>query len=220
MTANKRILLGALGALAVLAWLALGRAPSTDSIPSTAPPGSRAASRATLESLEGRLSAGRLAALERRIEELEEQLPVEGQAPRAAHGADQDPPDDVAPELDPAEAAALDERKMVFRENALRSEPVDPAWSRETENQIAHAFQEAAFGGSSLQRTQCGSSFCVLVVRHDDEAARVDFERFTSALPGMGGELVFRRSADGRSETTGFFIRPGKDGPDHPVRRF
>ena len=101
----------------------------------------------------------------------------------------------------------------------MRAERPDARWSAETETQLRRAFSEAAFRGLALERAQCGSTFCLLVVRHDGEDARGEFERFATAAPGMGGEFLFRQAPDGKPETTAYFIRADHDTPEHPVRR-
>jgi hypothetical protein len=213
MTARRLILVGTLGALAVVAALAL-RGASKPTVSKARPAGTE-----NVAGLEGRLSQGRVSALERRIRELEELVPV---AATPREDADEGGPratDEPRPEpLDPEEEAALDDRKVADRESALGAEAVDPGWSGATEAMLGRTFDEAAFKGSTLQRAQCRSTFCMLVVRDEDDVARFEFERFAS-MAAMGGEFVVRLSADGRPETTAYFIRPGHDGPGHPVRR-
>lgn len=166
------------------------------------------------------VGAARLFALEQRIQALEAEDKTRPQAKEPEPSA---PPREVGetaePLPSPAELKATNERKIAAVAEAFKAEPTDPQWSRETENVLDQAFKKRAFAGSSVLRTECASSFCTMLIRHETYADRSEFERFMSDAPGMGGEFVFRDSPEGKPETVAYFIRPGHDTPEHAVRQ-
>jgi hypothetical protein len=215
---KKRIVIGVLGALTAAGCLELARAAgSSDSSTDGAAPAGLVAARAAPLSVESGLASSRLSALERRIRELEAR--ESNAAPDAKPAGATDEEMVPSPALDPDEVAARSSRKIAGVEQALRAEPVDATWSRDTVSTLQRVFNESELRGSSLERVECGSTICALVARHDDSTASADFERFGLAVPDMGAALIHRAAPDGTLETVAYFIRQGHESPDHPVRK-
>lgn len=180
---------------------------------------SPAVARAAVLSTKTEPSNARLQLLERRIGQLEGELQTERSTrrnPAAPPTAPAEP--DVPVVVDLAEAKARDATKVATLTEVFESEPRDGTWSRVTEAQLEQAFKSGDFAGSELSSIECRTTFCSLLVRHEDVAARDLMSRFARSVPGMGAEFIFRESADGAPETVAYFIRPDRDGPQHAAR--
>jgi hypothetical protein len=156
-----------LGALALVAWIALrpGPAPADDD---------GAAIRAALERIERTQAqqAGKLERLERRV--APSGLPIARDARPAnvvagARGGNGAPPD-------PARAAALQQEKVRALDDRLVSEPLSATWAAEQERRVA-AFlapanlKQEGLPAPSARETRCQSRLCRIRLGYADEAA-------------------------------------------------
>ncbi len=113
--------------------------------------------------------------------------PESGRVAAAAQGLrDRDPGEDPqastlrrSEETSPEEQ---DEEAVEVLEEALRSESVDPEWSKAMEDRIGTFFDTAQLAGSSVRRVDCKSTLCRLDVTHDSTDAR---KRFVAGVPDM-----------------------------------
>jgi hypothetical protein len=109
------------------------------------------------------------------------------------------------------EELAETQQRYDFLDEAFQSENRDPAWSANTENEIATAFQSEGLANTALQSASCSSSMCKVEVRLSDE---VDYEKFqttfTQTVQPFLPRGTMRKIAqdDGSTLVTSYLARP------------
>lgn len=154
--------------------------------------------------------------LARKVAALEQSLSKTSDKSNAVDHSDSAHPE--PPSLTPAERAARNFNRIQRIDRALETEPRDGPWARATTRTLEDLFTSIVPDGSTLSDTTCGETFCRLVVKHEDQKARDEFEIFPRKVPGMGVRGLIEHYEDGTEQTTLYVVRKEYDTPEHPVR--
>jgi hypothetical protein len=200
-------------------WVARAIQPQASAAPGPATPESKITRESSRESAARSEDSDATLAriLTRKVAALEERLNKLPTADKAI--AESDRTHAEPPSLTPAERATRNLERIQRIDRALESEPHDGQWSRETTRVLEDLFTSVVPAGSTLSNTTCGETFCRVIVQHENQGARDDFEIYPRKVPGMGVRGLIEHREDGTEQTTLYVVRKEFDTPDHPVRR-
>lgn len=165
---------------------------------------------ASLDATQNRQLREKLARLEARIDQLAKQ-------PTQKEARDE-PPWKEPPSLTYEQRIERNHSRIRRIDEALDHEPHDGRWSADTSRVLEELFVSVVPPGSSLSETTCGETFCRLIVKHENQKARDEFEVFPRKVPGMGVRGLIEHHDDGTEQTTLYVVRKEYDTPEHPVR--
>lgn len=123
-----------------------------------------------------------------------------------------DPPTDGEPATSDefeGEAEAFEREQSLSAQ--FTAEHVDLAWQDSAEREIVVFFQEASFLGTTLSRSECRTSMCIVELRHDSPHDAAAAQRAMGKGPFR--RSTFFRTSEDRTTTTMFVAREGQGLP-------
>jgi hypothetical protein len=103
-------------------------------------------------------------------------------------------------------------------DKGLASERRDRPWAVDTEAALTKAFVEGGFAGSTVEATDCQTTYCRMRVVHAGWEEQRAFIRIAKKAR-MGTRMLPYELDDGQVETVAYFVRKQFDTPEHPVRQ-
>ena len=152
--------------------------------------------------------ADQVAALRREVARLQakEPLRIDLGALRSAGNAPVEP---AAPPIPDPEVVAAEQRKRALELGTrlgrmLAREPADAPAADRVAQQVRGTVEEVA--GTAIARTECGGSFCRVILSNQDPAAHSRIAALISAQTPGDAEVLFQRDLEATPPTTTLYV--------------
>jgi hypothetical protein len=163
---------------------------------------------------------GSLAQVNRRLAELESQIPPGGSgsavapaAPEAVRGDTGRAPDELTPEaIKEGRKRAMERLEVVDR--SFQGEARDSTWAPQMESHVEDVLARGKYGETNVLSSSCRTSLCRIEAVHGDRESRDAFENMHKELEG---NLYIQNiepddvNGDGRLRTVVFVVREGHE---------